>query len=165
MKVHDGRLVGDYNPQKFRDNISLDRIILLITLFSFLWILAYKLYFLNLEELFPSASVLGEIIYNIFLSVIGSSVFYFLVVFLPAKRKKAIISRAVSRRIGKLNYDYLFIMADLYKLKGKENPNNLPEDFNEIVSLCSGILLTDKPPHIHNNPTFHPKNWFEYFEY
>jgi hypothetical protein len=81
------------------------------------------------------------------------------------KRKRALIARVVSKRIGRLSFDYFLIKQDLYKLKNKPVPDELPKEFSEIVELCEGILLTDKPPHIHNNPTYHPNNWFEYFDY
>ena len=165
MRISDGRPIGNYNPEKFKNYTPLTTIVVSVTIVSFLWILLYKLWFLKIKEFFSGASVLGEIFYNIFLSVIASAVFYFIVVYLPERRKKLTIDRVVSRRIGKLNLDYRLIKQDLYQLKNKKIPEDLPTNFNEIVRLCDGILLTDKSPHIHNNPEFHPANWFEYFEY
>lgn len=165
MNINDGRLVGDYNPQYFKKNIPATKIVVSVTSLSFLWILCYKFWFLKINEFFPGASVIGEIFYNIFLSVIASAVFYFIVVYLPEKRKVVVMNRVVLRRIGKLNMDYILIKQDLYKLKNQPVPNDLPADFNEVVKLCDGVLLTDTPPHIHNNPPFYPSNWFEYFEY
>ena len=165
MKIHDGRLIGDYRPQKFKKAISPNKLILILTSVSLIWIFLYKLYFINVPQLFFGATEIGEVFYNIFLSIIASAIFFFIVVYLPTKRKKQLISRAVSKRIGKLNYDYLLIKQNLYQLKKLPIPQELPDDFNEIVEVCKGTLLTDKPPHIHNNPAYRPNNWFEYFEY
>lgn len=165
MEVNDGRLIGDYNPEAIKKRIPLSNTILIISLLSLVWIFFYKFIFLSTPAIFSGASEVGEIFYNLFLSIISSAIFYFIVVHYPAKIKRDVINRVVSKKIGKLYLDYIMIKQDLYKINNLKPPQNFPDDFDEIVKLCNGILLTSKPPHIHNNPQYDPSNWFEYFEY
>jgi hypothetical protein len=147
------------------NNLSLAKQVLYFSIIILVWIILYKLAFLKYNELFPGAFEVGEIFYSLATSVMASSIFYYIVVYRPLRQKHQIIKNSISKRVGLFKLDYILIKKDIYELKSLSVPENLPSDYRDFEIVCEGILLTDKPPVIYNNPPYYPPSWFDYFDY
>ncbi len=150
---------------KFKPIPTFSSPVLIIGLISLIWIILYKTVFLEIESVFPKAFELGEIFYGLTGSIVASSIFYYIVVYRPAKQHLDKIKKTIISRIGRFELDQKIIMSDIYTYKKMEVPKSLPENWEDFREVCNGILLTDHAPIISNNPPFQPENWFEYFDY
>ena len=148
-----------------KEKLSLSNQILIISLFSIVWILLYKLVFLEIDEVFPKASQIGEIFYGINASIIASSIFYYIVVYIPAKQRLDKVKSYITQRVSRFELDKIMILKDLYEYQGLKVSQTLPSKWEDFKTICSGIKLTDKAPIIFGNPSYQPKDWFEYFDY
>ncbi|WP_430809571.1 MULTISPECIES: hypothetical protein [unclassified Carboxylicivirga] len=150
---------------KINTKLPLSRQVLIVSLLSLIWIVIYKMILIDIEEFFPKAYEVGEIMYGLTASIVASSIFYYIVVYRPANDRFHKVKPYIEKRISRFKLDNILIVQDIYNYKGLEVPKMLPENWEDFRTVCDGILLTSKPPIIHANPSYQPKNWFEYFEY
>lgn len=148
-----------------KKKLSLSQQVLIFSVVSLVWIVLYKLMFLEIGEFFPKAFELGEIFYAIATSVVASAIFYYIVVYRPAKRNLELIRPSVDVIITQFLTIYMSIIEGINRYKGNSGSLAIPKDFEGFRKYCEGIILTDKAPIIIGNPSFQPKDWFEYFEY
>lgn len=143
----------------------IDKRVLIICGLSLIWILVYKIMFVDLSAIFYKATEVGEITFTLLSSVIASSIFYYFVVYLDNRKVAKILYPSINERLKTFGVGLFIIKNDLYRnIKGQSVPDKLPnlDDFREI---CDGIILTSKPPIIMGNPSYQFDTWFEYFNY
>ena len=150
---------------KSKYKLSLSQQVLIVSTISFIWIIIYKLLFLDMAELFPKAHEISEILYGLSASIVASSIFYYIVVYRSAKQKLDKVRKHIFERVCRFELDKIMILKDIYSLKGLKIPKEIPERWEDFRDVCDGIILTDKAPIIFGNPSYKPKDWFEYFEY
>ncbi len=150
---------------KFNTKLPLSSQVLVVTIISLTWIVIYKTILLDIEEFFPKAFEIGEIMYGLAASIIASSIFYYIVVYRPAKERFLKVKPYIAKRVDRFKLDSILILSDIFKFQGLTVPKSLPEKWKDFRKVCNGILLTSTPPIIHANPSYQPKDWFEYFEY
>ena len=150
---------------KLNKKLPLSTQVLIVSIISLMWIIIYKTILMENEEIFPKAYEIGEIMYGLTASIVASSIFYYIVVYRPAKDRLLKVKPYIERRVGRFNIDNIIIVNDIYKYKGLKVPKSLPENWEDFRTVCDGILLTSKPPIIYGNPSYQAKDWFEYFEY
>jgi hypothetical protein len=150
---------------KIKINLSLSQQVLIFSISSLIWIVLYKLLFLEIPEFFPKAFQLGEIFFAITTSVVASSIFYYIVVYRLAKRNLELIRPSVNEIIMQFLTIYISIISSINRYKGLGGSLAIPKDFDGFRVYFEGIILTDKAPVIIGNPIFQPKDWFEFFEY
>ncbi|MBF9252648.1 hypothetical protein I2I11_05035 [Pontibacter sp. 172403-2] len=146
------------------DKTTLNQRVLLACIICLIWILLYKLLFIDIDNIFPNADRVGEITFNLFCSVIASGIFYYVVVHLENRRIAKILYPSINDRLKTFGVGLFFIKKDLYQRKGLAIPDKMPK-LEDFAPICDNIILTTKPPEIIGNPSFTPNDWFEYFEY
>lgn len=132
---------------------------------SLLFILFYKFCLLYITEVWKGGSELGEITFNICLSALAASIFYFITVFLEKRRNRKLIRAVIDRRITRLNLDYHIIMKDIrsHSRQSADIQSEFP-DSEEFKDMCKGIKLKGDAPKIWNGVLYSdPTNWFDYF--
>jgi len=71
--------------------IQMDIIVLIVTTLCFLWIILYKLFFINIKPFIDNgyniAANIADIIYVVFSSIIAAGIFYYFTVFMPKYSK------------------------------------------------------------------------------
>jgi len=151
--------------EKKKIKLSLSFQVLIFSIISLIWIFLYKLLFLKIGEFFPKAFQIGEIFYSIATSVVASSIFYYIVVYKPAKRNLELIRPGINELMTNFLQIYISIISNINRHKGLGGSLAIPKDFEGFRKYCEGIILTDKAPIITEDPSFQPKDWFEFFEY
>ena len=68
-----------------------DVILFTISLICLIWILLYKLVWIEIDTIFPKADIYAEITYTIFASIIASAIFYLINVYLPQTNRKRMV--------------------------------------------------------------------------
>lgn len=145
--------------------LSLSQQVLIFSIISLGWIVLYKLLFLDIEELFPKAFELGEIFYAIATSVVASAIFYYIVVYRPARRNLELIRPGLDPLITIFLQIYISIISNLNRHKGLDGSLVIPKDFEGFKKYCEGIILTDKTSFITEGLSPQIMDWFEFFEY
>lgn len=100
------------------------------------FIFIYKLYLIDIKEIFNNASRVGDIFYNLSLAYSASFIFYFITIYIKEQRDKKIYYKLVSLKIKNIvdnTKDFVSLAANHinYKLKN-EYPTN--EDIEEIFT-------------------------------
>lgn len=142
---------------------SLNTIIIIISTLSFLFILTYKFILVNISEIFPGASILGEITFDISLAILSSFIFYFFVVHIKEYRDKKIVLRIVNNKILNLitARNYIF-----NQLKEASKVSSETDETTEryINSIFKAINPNDKSPLIFNE-MLDQHNWLQFINY
>ena len=74
-----------------------------LTIVTFLiYITVYQLYLIKIEEFVDWGSEIGVVTYNLSLSIIASGIFYFLVVYIPEKRRKQKVRQVINMRFDQI---------------------------------------------------------------
>ena len=142
--------------------IDLDLQVLIITIFSLLWVTFYKIYFLSINEIFPHAYELSEIVYGVLGSIIASGIFYYFVVYLDMKKKRNIINKIALKRLQSIRVGLFLIQNDTFPIFGLKYDDEIPE-MDEFLKICKGIDLGSPAPAI-SNTTMKNITWHQYFE-
>ena len=79
--------------------LTVNPIVNFLFVVSTLFIFAYKFIFLNVPEIFPGASNLGDISYNVSLAFVASYVFYIIVVHLKEFRDEKVVSQIMRNKL------------------------------------------------------------------
>lgn len=134
-------------------------ITLIIGICCLIWCILYKFVLIRI----PSSDIMfqaGELTYAIFVSIIASVIFYFIVTFIPEYKKKQAASIQIEFWLNQIVKNGEFML------------NALSEDFSEDVyenSKKNWKQITDKPlkPEgpIIISKIFEFKDWFEFFDY
>ena len=142
-----------------------DVILFTISLICLIWILLYKLVWIEIDTIFPKADIYAEITYTIFASIIASAIFYLINVYLPQTNRKRILKQPIQEILKRFAHDAFFITNDiLSKAKCTTKYNDIvPRDV--FIEACKRLKLHSAAPLIFNNPRYQPKDWFEYFAY
>lgn len=140
--------------------------ILLTTGIALLFTLLYKFVFINKEEIFKGASILGDLTYNLSLATLGSSIFYYLVVYLKEKESKNKVARVINLRLGHLQMMRDIIYRDILTQTRFQNPpNQFPADQATFINICRDIKLSERPAPYWNGDFHQFETWFDYFDY
>lgn len=142
---------------------NLDFIVLIISIFSLIWVIFYKIFFLQIDEIFYKAFEVSEIVYNIISSIIASGIFYYFVVYLDKKRKQKIIDEITLKKLQSIRVGLFIIQQNVFPILGFTFNQRIPE-LNEFMNKCKGIKLSSQSPQIPNAP-IKLNNWYEYFGY
>ncbi|WP_205502225.1 hypothetical protein [Rufibacter psychrotolerans] len=139
-----------------------DRYVFITGLVSLVFVFLYKFVLVDINELFLGAFQIGEILYNIVLSVIASVIFYIVVVYLEKRRQIRIVKPIIESKTKSLNLGCFFILKGICDFKGLPLFAEMPSQ-SELRNLCEGISLRGRCPMIFNNPPYNPENWFDFF--
>ena len=140
--------------------------ILIVTAISFVFVVLYKLILIDIREIFPKGYEIGELSYNIALTVLTSSIFYYFVNYLKEQETKKKLAETINNRLGHLTMmKSIIYQAVVSKSTYKELPKRLPDDYKLFVEICSNISLRSMPPVYWNSEMIQFNDWFEYFEY
>lgn len=134
-------------------------ITLIIGICCLIWCILYKFVLIRI----PSSDIMfqaGELTYAIFVSIIASVIFYFIVTFIPEYKKKQAASIQIEFWLNQIVKNGEFML------------NALSEDFSEDVyenSKKNWKQITDKPLKSERpiiiSKIFEFKDWFEFFDY
>ncbi len=141
--------------------INTDSIVLIISVLSLIWIILYRLVFINYRA--PSKFIyeLGYIFFGVMASIVASGIFYYFVVYLEKKRKKRVINKIVNLRLRSFGVSFFIIKQDTFSIFGLDESEPLPS-VEKFIQVCKGIDLRGNAPAI-PNVTFKPISWYEYF--
>lgn len=139
----------------------------IITVFLLFYVIAYQLYLVNILEFVEWGSEIGVLVYNLSLSIIASGIFYYLVVYIPEKRKKLKVRQVINMRFEQVELICMTTYADINRSSGIVNsPKDFPESVEKFKSICQNMLLTSRPPDYFAGSAMVPlNNWYEYFKY
>lgn len=145
----------------FENLITITTIVLLI------YVVTYQLYLVKIEEFVDWGSEIGIVLYNLSLSIIASGIFYYLVVYIPEKRKKNKVKQVINMRFEQIEMQSMITYGDIRTSSTFQNaPMDFPENINDFKLICKDMLLTSQPPDYFAGSTMVPlNNWFEYFKY
>lgn len=145
----------------------LENLITITTLLLLVYVIVYQLYLIEIVEIVAWGSEIGIVIYNLSLSIIASGIFYYLVVYIPEKRKKRKVRQVINMRFEQIEMSCMLIYKDITRFSTHQNaPIILPEKLDEFKSICKDMLLTSRPPDFFAGSAIVPlNNWFEYFKY
>jgi hypothetical protein len=139
--------------------------VVMIFCISTVYIILYKLCFLNYSEIFSGAFELGEILYAISIALMTSTIFYYFIVYLKEKSSKRKVEAVINNRLSRLELRSSLIY---HAICSKSTYESIPEDWPEhdvFRDICSKIKLRDSPPPYLNGYMIQFNNWFEYFQY
>lgn len=98
-----------------------------VFLFAIIFLLVYKLVLLNIDEIFPMAYEIGDLIYEAMLAYFAGYIFYLLVEYFPKRRDKKTVYRYVNRkRDSIINNFYRFLDHVISEIEVVSNL--VPED-------------------------------------
>ena len=139
--------------------------VVMIFCISTLYILLYKLWFMNYTEIFNLAFEIGDIFYNISIALMTSTIFYYYIVYLKEQSSKKKVEAVINNRLLHLEAMSSIIYNDICLKSTYHNiPRELP-DFTVFTAICSNIKLRDLPSPYWNGNMIQFNNWFEYFQY
>ena len=147
---------------KFK-KFNTDIIILIISIVSFMWLILYKVVFINFEAPYEFLFEIGTIFFGIFGSILASGIFYFFVVYLEKRRKQKIIDKIVDTKLRSISVGLFIIKKDVFPIIGLKFSDDIPS-LEYFTKICKGIDLRKTAPNIPNT-TNKPITWFEYFSY
>lgn len=139
--------------------------IVIITVLSIIYIIIYKFILSDMPEVFKKAYELGDLVYNISLAVLTSSIFYYFVNYLKDQETKNKLAMTVNNRMGHLSMMKSIIYQDILQQTSYKNPPQNISTVEEFTKICSGIKLNSKPAPYWNGQMLQFSTWFEYFEY
>lgn len=119
--------------------------------------LLYRILWVKIETPFQFMVSLGIVFDAISLSIIASTVFYFITVYLPKQHKKKIEEEYIRRWLQQLEVYGRWILEDI--------GGSVDCSLEEFKQKSSNIDLKSKPPHNISMREFtHIDTWFEYFD-
>ena len=124
---------------------SVDLIVMFFSLMCLLWIVLYKLFWIDAEPLFINADRYADITYTVFASLLAAGFFYIVTIFLPKLKqikemKKGLIfyldmiddlNNSIFSKI-KVGNTNTFFTASTLRLKYIKNQKKAEDDFNTI---------------------------------
>jgi hypothetical protein len=149
--------------EKARAYNTLNKRVLLIFIISFVWIITYKLYLIDIKEIFPKAHDIAEIVFNLLSSVIASCIFYYFAVYIEQRRVAKILHPNLINRLRVFGTSRYVLLMALCEAKGIAI--TVPTTSEQVSELFSSINLRSKPPIVHNYHGAPFNNWFELFDY
>lgn len=144
-----------------------ENLVTIITITLLIYVILYQLYLIKIIEIVDWGYEIGVVTYNLSLSIIASGVFYYLVVYIPEKRKKKKVRQVINYHFEQIEINCFLTYTAIKNISGIENaPANFPENIDEFRSICKDMLLTSRPPDYFAVSALVPlNNWFEYFKY
>lgn len=134
-------------------------ITLIIGVCCFVWCVVYKLVLLRIpsnDKMFQA----GELTYAIFVSIIASVIFYFIVTYIPEYKKKQAASIQIEFWLNQIVKHGEFMLnalsGDFSKDVYENSRKNWTNISNKPLKPDGGIVISN---------IFEFKDWFEFFEY
>ena len=151
---------------KFK-KVIFENLLLIICSILLLYSIIYQIYLVKIEEFVEFGYELGIVSYNLSLSIIASGIFYFLVVYIPEKRKKRKVRQVINMRFEQIESQCMFTFRDIKKYSPqKELVTEFPKNVGDFRLLCNNMKLNSKPPDYWAGTAMVPlNNWYEYFKY
>lgn len=134
-------------------------ITLIIGVCCLVWCILYKLVWLRI----PSSNVMfqaGELTFAIFVSIIASVIFYFIVTYIPDYKKKQAVSIQIEFWLNQIVKNGQFMLNVLSGDYSSDVYENSKKNWKQITNKR---LKPDKPIVISN--FFQFQDWFVFFEY
>lgn len=144
-----------------------DNLVSILSITCLLYIVLYKLWFINKQEIFSGAYLVGEISYHLCLALVSSSIFYAIVVFIPNRRNKKKVSQVINMSFKQIEMMADMIYIDISRSSNHPNPPSwLPKNVKEFQLICKEMLLTQKPPpYFSGSGMIAVNDWYGYFNY
>lgn len=142
---------------------TLNKRVLIIFVTSIAWIITYKLYLIDKNEIFPKAHEIAEITFNLLSSVVASCIFYYFVVYIEQRRVAKVLYPNLINRLHVFGTSRSILLMALCEAKGIAL--TIPTTSEQVSKLFSGIKLRSKPPVVHGYHGAPFNNWFQLFEY
>lgn len=137
-------------------------LVLVVSICCFVWGIVYKLYLVQLPPAFPKAYEIAEIVYTLTTSIVGSGVFYFVVVYLEQRRVRKILSPLIKQKLINFAIGESNIRVEIAKIVfGAAQEKSL----EELTPYFDRIDMLARPssPHVGTNLAFN--TWYELFDY
>ncbi|GAA5100580.1 hypothetical protein GCM10023210_39250 [Chryseobacterium ginsengisoli] len=158
------------HPEKEENKIKkvvFENLLIITCLLLLLYTLVYQIYLVEIVEFVKFGHELGVLSYNLSLSIISSGIFYYLVVYIPEKRKKRKVRQVINMRFEQIESQCLFTFRDIQKYSPqKQLIVEFPKNVEGFLLLCNNMKLNSKPPDYWAGSSMVPlDNWYEYFKY
>lgn len=158
------------NPEKKENKFKkavFENLLLIICSILLLFSVIYQIYLVKIQEFVEFGYELGIVAYTLSLSIISSGIFYFLVVYIPEKRKKRKVRQVINMRFEQIENQCMFTFRDIKKHSPqKKIITDFPKKISDFRLLCSNMRLNSKPPDYWVGTSMVPlNNWYEYFKY
>lgn len=155
MLLYDPKLVNSLSMAT-KNILSVNPYLNGLLLLSITLILLTDLWFNNLPELFQGGGNLLSVLYNLCVGIIGSYIFYFIVVHLKELRDKETINACIAPKLRNIVGDYTAVMSAIKKASN----SNLTEAYPSKADIES--LFKNINPHS-PSPVL-GENWLEFIK-
>ena len=136
---------------------SYNGLVLLLGISCLIFSFLYTCLFIDIEAPFQFMVPLGKIFYAISLSIIASTIFYFITVYFPKWNRRKVEEYYIRKWLQQLEQYGKCILEDIAK---KENCT-----YKEFITAASSICLNSQPPsYISSRELVKINTWYEYFE-
>lgn len=104
----------------------------LLWIVSVAYILLYLFLFIEIDAIFPKADILGELLYNLALSIIAANLFYLFIDYFPREARKRKLLTHLDIHIGIINSQIEYILKYLNCPKSVKALSINERDFQSI---------------------------------